>query len=210
MKRYSEDFIKKVREIRRKEGLSFVELGKRFKMHSSTMRNWCHDIEGSRWNTLIKSNEKKRQEIKNSELSVVPNVKSIGNKQAKLIASILYGCEGSKYPAHSGVAFANSDPQLILSFSKLLKKAFVLDTDKFSVHLQIHTTHNYNELKKYWSKLLDLPEKCFIKPTIKEPRGGKHRNGYIGTCTLRYRDYRIQLKMLGIFEKFTKKFSDLI
>jgi len=129
----------------------------------------------------------------------------MNKNQAKFITAILYGCEGAKYPASNAVSFSNSDPNLILVFLKLLKKSFNLDKKKFSVHLQVHTNHDYRDLRKFWANLLNLPETCFMKPTIREPRGKKHRNNYMGTCTLRYRDYRVQLKLLGIFEAFIRK-----
>jgi len=205
MKRYSENFIKRIREIRRKEEISFKGIGERFNIHSSTIRNWCYDLPSNRHETLIIRNEKIRKKLKASEISAIPKIDSIGKNQAKFLTAILYGCEGSKYPSSNTLSFVNSDPYLILSFLKLLKKSFDLDKNKFSVRLQIHTTHDYEKLKNFWADLLDLPESYFIKPTIKEPRGKKHRNNYMGTCTLRYRDYRIQLKLIGIFETFIKK-----
>jgi len=159
-------------------------------------------LPSNRWETLIVRNEKIRKKLKNSEISVIPQINSISKNQAKFLAAILYGCEGAKYPACNAVNFVNSDPYLLLLFLKLLKKSFDLDRRKFSLHLQIHTTHDYEKVKNFWADLLDLPESCFIKPTIKEPRGKKHRNNYMGTCTLRYRNYRIQLKLIGIFEAF--------
>jgi len=205
MKRYSEDFIKKIRGVREKEKLSFKKIGERFNIHNSTIRNWCYDLPSNRWETLIIGNEKIRKKLKKSETSAIPKINSIGKNQAKFLAAILYGCEGSKYPASNAVNFANSDPDLVLSFLRLLKKSFDLDKKKFSVHLQIHTNHDYKKLKRFWANLLNLSESCFIKPTIREPKGKKHRNNYMGTCTLRYRNYRIQLKLLGIFEKFIKE-----
>lgn len=208
MKRYSEDFIKKIREIRKKEKLSFKRLGERFNIPNSTIRNWCYGLSNNKWEALIIRNEKIRKKLKKSENSVVPKINSIGKKQAKFLAAILYGCEGSKYPSSNNVGFVNSDPDLVLSFLKLLKKSFDLDKKKFSVHLQIHTTHNYEKIKNFWANLLGLSEDCFIKPTVREPKGKKHRDNYRGTCSLRYGDYRIQLKLLGIFETFIKKLAN--
>jgi len=202
MKRYSDSFIKRAREIREKKILSFVQLGEMLNVPSSTVGNWCKGTVGTRWDTIIINNERKRKELKESEISVVPSFRKIGINQAKLLAGLLYGCEGSKYPAQSGVAFSNSEPNLVLTFVKLLRKSFELDESKFSAHLQIHTNHRYEDLRRFWADLLKIPESCFIKPTVREPKGGKHRDNYIGTCTIRYRDYRIQLKLLGIFEKF--------
>jgi len=202
MRRYSENLIKQVKRIRRKEKLSFRQLSRRFGIPGNTIRKWCDDLVGTRWDAILIDNEKKRAEIKRSEIHVAPDIDSITKDQARFLAGILYGCEGSKYPSHSGVAFANSEPNLVLGFLQLLRRAFDLNDSKFSVHLQAHVTQDYEEIKKFWSNLLSLPQSCFIKPTVRQPAGKKHRNNYLGTCTLRYRDYRIQLKLLGIFEKF--------
>lgn len=204
MKRYPDDFIKRAREIRKKNILSFEQLGRVLNVPSSTVRNWCKGTVGTRWDTMIINNERRRMLLKRSEISVVPRIRGIGKRQAKLLAGILYGCEGSKYPAQNGVAFSNSEPNLVRVFVKLLRKAFNPDESKFSVHLQIHTNHNYTNLRKYWANLLKIPEAYFIKPTVKEPKRGKHRDNYMGTCTLKYGDYRVQLKLLGIFEKLIK------
>lgn len=206
IKRYQDSLIKKIRRVREREKLSFKELERRYKIPDSTIKNWCKGTVGTKWDYLIVNNERRRKEIKGSELSCVPRIDRLNKEQSKFLASLLYGCEGSKYPAQKGVAFANSDPELIITFLQLIRKGFELDENKFSVHLQIHTTHNFEDLRKYWSDLLALPKKCFIKPTITVPRGGKHREVYLGTCTLRYYDYRIQLKLLGVFEKFLESF----
>lgn len=206
-KRYSDDLVVKVRELRLAEKLSFRELGRRFNVSSNTIGTWCRGPVGNRWDSIIKSNQRKREQLLLMDSKIVPQIKSINGDRALLLAGLLYGCEGSKYPAHVGVSFANSDPSLVVTFLCLLRKAFDLDKNKFSVHLQVHTTHDYLQIRKYWSNLLNIPESQFIKPTITEPKGGKHRTVYFGTCTLRYRDYRIQLRLLGVFGQFLTKFQ---
>lgn len=206
MRRYTEDFIQKARKLRIKEKLSLKELGRRIGISRGVASSWFREPVGNRWDALLISNEKRRQELRTSEVSVVPGIRKISKNEAKFLAGLLYGCEGSKYPAHNGVAFANSDPSLVSAFLGLLRKGFDLQENKFTVHLQIHTTHNSTKTKRFWAKLLSIKEDHFIKPTITPPTGKKHRHNYMGTCTLRYRDYRIQLKLLGIFEGFTGRF----
>lgn len=116
MKRYSEDFIKKIREIRKKEKLSFKKIGERFDIHNSTIRNWCYDLPSNRWETLIIGNEKIRKKLKSSETSVIPKIDSMGKNRTKFLAAMLYGCEGAKYPGSNRINFTNSDPDLILTF----------------------------------------------------------------------------------------------
>ena len=206
MRRYSIDFIQKIKELRKKEKLTFRELERKVGIPASTIRNWCDDVVGTRWDKILLANEKKREEIRNSENEIVPSCKSFSKTEAKFLAGILYGCEGSKYPASKGVSFANSEPKLILAFLRILRTAFDLDEKRIRLHLQTHTTQDYEKLKDFWSKLLNLPKTCFIKPTLTKPKGSKHRNNYLGTCTLRYGDYNIQLKLLGIFKKFINSF----
>ena len=197
MKRYDENFIKMVREIRIQKKLSYARLSQRYNIHSSTIRNWCCDIKsiGSKSDILLLYNEEKRTNIKNSENSIVPKLEAISKENAKFLAGLLYGCEGSKYPASNCMAFANSDPKLVVTFLHLRRKAFKLEKKKFIVHLQIHSTQKFGDLRKKWSNLLSIPEDQFLKPTVTSPKGKKHRNNYFGTCTLRYQDYRIQLKL---------------
>lgn len=206
MRRYPEKLIKKIKEYRVRNKLSFKELERIFHIPDTTIRNWCKGTVSNKWEYLIVRNERRRNSLKNSEISVVPKIDKINKKQAKFLASLLYGCEGAKYPATNRVAFSNSDPKLILTFLKLLKKGFDLDNNKFSIHLQIHSDQNFEELRKKWASILSMPETQFFKPTITTPRGRKHRDNYIGTCTLKYRDYIIQLKLLGIFEDFINQF----
>lgn len=210
MQRYNEDLIKQIRKLRKKELLSFSEIGRRFQIPSSTIRNWCYGLDVTRGDTLTKSNELKRKKLINSELHAVLKMDSLTQQQSMFIASILYGCEGSKYPSSNRIEFVNSNPYLVLSFLSLLQKSFLLDINKFRVHLQIHTTQNFESLRQYWSGLLNISEKYFIKPTVTAPKGKKHRNNYNGTCTIRYNDYKIQLKLLGIFEAFTKQFPSTV
>ena len=44
--------------------------------------------------------------------------------------------------------------------------------------------------------------KQFFKPTITVPKGKMRRRDYLGTCTIRYIDNKIQLRLLCIFDKF--------
>lgn len=210
MKRYSEDFINKAGRLRIKEKLSYRELGRRINVPSSTIGNWFHEPVGNRWDSLINSNENRRLMVRDSEKSVISSLDLKNKNNTKLLVGLLYGCEGGKYPATKGVSFSNSDPGLVLAFLKLLKASFNLKSDNFFVHLQIHSSQKFKKIRAFWSGLLKIPEKNFMKPTITNPKGGKHREDYKGTCSLRYRDYRIQLKLIGIFEAFLKNFLKLM
>ncbi len=210
MRKYLDEEIEKAIELRKSQGYSFAHLQRVTGIPATTIRNWCVDeYIGTRWDTLLRSNERKRQELRVSEIATLDTIKNIEVENAKILAAIIYGCEGSKYPATNKLELTNSDPNLLKVFIKLLRKSFILDEAKLRVHLQIHDIHDFKSVKSFWSDLLDIPKKQFIKPTITKVRGGKHRRIYHGTCSIRYHDYRLQLKVIGIYEALLKKLGEV-
>jgi len=199
--RHPPQIVEKARGLR-KQNLSFYEIGRMLNLHNSTVRNWCYDLGIRRYESLRLNNEIRRKRIKLQDAYLVPNLFEISSEQSRLFAALLYGCEGSKYPSTTIVAFVNSDPSLISTFLLLLRRGFELDEGKLRVQLQIHNNHNNSKLVKFWSKLLKIPANNFLKPTITKPRGKMRRQNYSGTCSLRYIDNKVQLRLLGIFENF--------
>lgn len=209
MRRHAYDFIQKVVALRQKERYSYALLSRKVGIPSSTVRNWCVGLDkGSKWDTLIRSNERKRQEFRAADKYVVKKYDLSDTTKAKLMVALLYWCEGSKYPSSTAVTMVNSDPELLRTFICLLRRAYELDESKFHVHVQIHTTHDFEKVREYWSNVLQIEPSRFIKPTITKPNGKKHRSEYLGTCTVKYQDYRLLLKLMGIYDAFAKKVSD--
>jgi len=210
MKRWKDSEVEAAKKLRESKKYSFAELQRITGIPATTIRNWCQDdYKGTRWDTLLASNERKRQGFKLSEKKTIDSIKNIDGENAKIYASLIYWCEGAKYPSTSRLEFTNSDPKLLSVFINLVRKAFSVDEKKFRAHVQIHTTHKYIDIKRFWSKCLKIAPAQFIKPTITKPKGKKHRKGYLGTCTLRYYDYRLQLKLIGIYEEFANRFNNM-
>jgi len=210
MRHWKDKEIEAVKRLRKKERYSFAELQRITGIPATTICNWCQDNHKvTRRDTLLISNEKKRQLFRLSEKKTIDSIKNIDALSAKIYASLIYWCEGAKYPSTRRLEFTNSDPELLCVFINLLRKSFSVDEKKFRVHVQVHTTHKYADIKKYWSKCLNISPTQFIKPTKTKPRGKKHRKEYLGTCTLRYYDYRLQLKLIGIYEEFASRFKNM-
>lgn len=194
---YTEDTVEKARKLRM-EGSSFKKISKDLGLSHSTAHRWCLDIKSH--NKCFLDHCEIREKLEKSEEKIVKNLKK-NRDYAKLITSLLYWAEGTKYPHSSSVSFSNSDPQMIKTFIFFLRKGFKLNESKFRVHLQIHTTHDKKEIFNFWSKLLQIPLSNFWKPTITKPTKKAKRRDYFGTCTLRYHDYKILLKIMGIYKK---------
>lgn len=198
---YTNDIVNNARELR-KEGLSCRAIGQKLQVSDGTIGRWCKDI---LINTkqLIKA-EETRNKIKTSEVEFLQTL-LLDQDLAKLSVSLLYWCEGTKYPQSKAVSFSNSDPNMIVLFVKLLRESFPLEEKKFKIHLQLHSTHDKKKMFEYWSDLLDIPENQFWVPTITEAKNKMKRQDYFGTCTVRYHDYTILLKMIGIYEIYMER-----
>ena len=188
----------------RKKGISSKVIAKKLGVGNTSVLRWTNDIPSK--NSNHKYFEKIHQRAKARGATIVRSRK-ITQEHAKILTSLLYWCEGAKYPSTNFVAFANSDITLVRSFLKLLRIGFKINENKLRVHLQLHTTHNIRETTNFWSRILKIPPKQFYKPTITSPTNRMKRREYMGTCTIRYYDVYLLLEIIGVFEKFSEKFD---
>lgn len=205
MKFHSDDLVLKIRE-RRKQGISLRGLEKEFGVANTTISRWVRDIYSNEPNFL--KSRKRELECKSQFRREVQRLR-VDKIGARIFASLLYWCEGSKYPSSSSLAFSNSDTGLVKTFLDLLKKGFDIDEKKLRIHLQLHTTHDKNAIIDFWSKFLKVNRNQFYKPTITVAGKKMKRKNYLGTCTIKYYDVKLLLQITGIFEEFSKKFGEV-
>ncbi len=199
MKFYSREIVEKAR-LARRGGLSLRSIEKKFKIPSSTLSKWVRDIKSD--NIIYK----KARVLESANINKYVNIFNnfiFRNEQLKVFASLLYWCEGSKYPSSNRLDFTNSDPRLIKTFLELLRSGFEIKEDKLRVRLQLHSSQNIKTESYYWSKTLNIPLKQFGKSTITNPNNKRKRLNYRGTCTIKYCDVKLLLQIKGIYEKFS-------
>ncbi|PIY96809.1 MAG: hypothetical protein COY66_02670 [Candidatus Kerfeldbacteria bacterium CG_4_10_14_0_8_um_filter_42_10] len=201
MKFYLEKIVNQVRKAR-KEGFSIKKLEKKFNIPDTTISRWIRDIPSQ--NTLFKKARLKEKKERSRYAGIAKKLK-LNKDLSKVFCSLLYWCEGSKYPSSNALTFSNSDPDLVFIFLFLLRRGFKLDEKKIKIHLQIHTTHIEKEIKKYWSNLLSIPENQFYKSTITRPTKSMKRKNYLGTCTVKYYDVKSLHHIMGIYDSLIKK-----
>lgn len=200
---HSDNIVKEARRLRKK-GLSAREIGRRLNVGDSTVLIWCNDIPSK--NPYHLYMQELKEKAKNRSSGVAKDIK-INRHLAKLFASIVYWCEGAKYPSSNFVAFSNSDVGLIRTFLTLFRIGFQPKEDKLKASLQLHTTHDKKEITYFWSKILKIPKSQFYKPTITKPTKNMKRKNYKGTCTIRYYDVYLLHEMTGIYEEFFRKIN---
>jgi hypothetical protein len=199
---YQNDIVEKARKLRESKE-SIGQIAKRLSIGKTTISRWCEDI-------VLDDNQyqlrarKEHENAKTKGASVARNIK-INSRTARLFASILYWCEGSKYPSSNFIAFANSDVGLVVTFLELFRIGYNPKEDKIRVSLQLHTTHNETEMTAFWSNKLKISKNQFYKTTFTNPTKNMKRKNYKGTCTIRYYDVSLLLEITGAFEAFSRK-----
>lgn len=199
MKFYGKEIVEKAR-LARKKGLSLRTIEKQLDIPNSTISKWVRDIKSD--NLFYKKARLLEEKNKNTSIYLLKKYK-VNKDSAKILLSLLYWCEGSKYPSTNCVAFSNSDPSMMETFIKLLRKGFDIKEEKLRVRLQLHYIHNIKKENNFWSTLLKIPLNQFGKPTITIPNNKRKRLKYRGTCTIKYYDVKLLLQITGIYERFS-------
>jgi hypothetical protein len=201
---HQENIVRKARELKKK-GISSAEIARRLNVGDSAVFRWCSDIPSK--NPYHLYAQQLRDEAKEKSRGIVESI-DLTEEGAKILASILYWCEGAKYPSSNFIAFSNSDVDLVITFLNLFRIGFQPKENKLRVSLQLHTTHNKEKITSFWSRVLKIPKSQFYKPTITEPTKNMKRINYKGTCTIRYYDVYLLHEIIGIYETFSGKIKE--
>jgi len=126
---------------------------------------------------------------------------------AAILLSVLYWCEGAKYPGTSRIEFVSSDENMQIVFIKLMRQVFAeeIDETKLRVMLQLHSSHNIPITIEHWSKVLNIPRAQFTKSHITVGKNTRYRHTYNGTCALRYHNYRFLLRIMGNYNQISNQ-----
>ena len=109
----------------------------------------------------------------------------------------MYWGEGSKTGYRT--SFINSDPAMVATFLKLLRKSFSIDESKLRALVHIHEYHNDPEIKEYWSKITSIPLSRFTKSYLKPHSQKVIRPGYKGAIRIAYYDSLIVYELKAIY-----------
>ncbi len=217
MKKKWEESIKEQARTMRRNGASYGEITKTYKVAKSTLFEWVKKIEKpntlyhtnhNAWFASIRekaaeANKKKRQrEIDVIIDSVKEEVEQwhflLDKNVQKSILSILYWAEGQKLPERGApVKFANTDPRLILLFVKLITECYQVDLKKLKIGLYIHWYHKETVVRNFWKKLLGVHDSQFRKIYRKRRHNSKRfRKNFMGICFVIYQDVDLRQRIV--------------
>lgn len=219
----------KVKNLR-KQGYTFSEIKNHLRVNiaKSTLSDWCKDIKmlpvyykkieklnninREKGREIVKINrEKERTEflnrIKKEIIKLLPAIKESYDFK-KIILSILYLGEGSKWKGHRGLMLGSSDPDIIKLYIKLLEEVYSIQKNSLRARISYRADQNIEDLTKFWSKITGLPSLYFYK-TKPDPRTigrlTKNKN-YKGVCVITCAGTKFQLELEAIAKILCNKF----
>ncbi len=215
--RSKEDYFilrQKARRLRR-TGNSYQEIIHKLKLSKSTVSRWCRDIKlsptqievlGKRYDTQLRgarANRVKRQkEIEIIQKTARKEIRRPNREMLKMAGAMLYWAEGNK-TNHLGLT--NSNPAMIIFMVNWFEKFLNIKPNQLKAHLHLHDGQNEKKIKRYWSKLTQVPENRFGKTYIK-PEGTGHRKNKLYNGTIRISMYNKNLlyKVLAWIDQYQK------
>lgn len=187
------------------QGFKKHEIATQLGKSSSDISRWCRKAFDITKPTINSSYQERLRYCWFSQNPI--KIDSLSKNLSTILLSLLYWCEGAKYPGTSRIEFVSSDENMQVVFIKLMRIVFAdeIDESKFRVMLQLHSTHNVQTTIEHWSKILKIPTTQFTKPHITIGKNTRYRHTYNGTCGLRYHNYRFLLRIMGNYSQVSNQ-----
>lgn len=208
----------------RRQGCSLKDIESRLGIARSTLSGWLRTVELTsqqrvkldlRWrNALIDARKKavawhnaekaKRFEIAiksaNMSLSLIKNdICTI-----ELALALLYLGEGFK--KNYGLGMGNSDPLILKFFLKAISDIYKIDRNKVRYDLHLRADQDPDEMRKFWSKELGIPQsRCITVSMDKRTIGRPTYSDYKGVCVINCGNIAIQRKLVYLSRAFCEQ-----
>lgn len=123
----------------------------------------------------------------------------LSDRDLLIAGTALYAGEGAK--TDGKVAFANSDPRMIVLFLRWLRTFFAIDESRLRLRLYLHEGLDLEDAHAFWAEITGIPTSQFQRPyrAVADPsiRTSKHPRGcpsVIYTCS---RTHRTIMGLMG-------------
>lgn len=191
-----------------------VKVSKKHK--EAIYKNWLKALARARVRAVHWHNQQKEQRLIKARLQAQAVLEKLNLNNPNIIdlaLAFLYLGEGSK--KRPGTSIGSSDPLILKFFLTCLRKNYNLPVDKIRCYLHLRSDQDPENLKKYWSKELNLPLANFNKSLIdKRTAGRKTYQEYKGVCLITCGKAEIQRKLMylanGFCEEIIKKTGPIV
>lgn len=212
--------------VLRKQGMSYSQIKKILGVSKSTLSYWLRDyplpeekikelqrIGAHRSEQAIEryreTMRQKRERRLNRFYKEQMKLFFPFNKRDLLLAGLfLYWGEGAKTKT-TQLSISNTDPSMIRFFVAWLTNSLGVSKEKLRIQLHLYKDMEIKKETIFWSKALNIPEKQFNKPYIKESSSKRinHKGGFgHGTCNVTIGDARLSEKILMAIKAIADKY----
>ncbi len=117
---------------------------------------------------LFAFNKKRTNQIDKQNKFIVSDsaksIKPISDYELGLIGSMLYWGEGTIYQGryrYPRLSFSNSNPEIIKVYALFLRRILKVSDKNIKPGIHIHPNIKESEARRFWAKIIDLPEASF-------------------------------------------------
>lgn len=178
----------------RRQGLTYGEIASSLGVSKGSVSLWVRDLPrpaqgqagvDARIAGLRRHFAAKRaRDAAQREVDVAAGAVEIGElseRELLIAGAVAYWAEGSKakpWRRSDRVVFTNSDPGMILLFTRFLA-ALGVEEHRLRFRIAIHVTADVDSATRYWSDLVGVPASRFQRPTLKRhvPQPGRRNTG---------------------------------
>ncbi|MFC1710385.1 helix-turn-helix domain-containing protein [Patescibacteria group bacterium] len=205
---------RKVIELR-KRGKTYSDIRRELKIPKSTLSGWLSgypltkkqikklqdNIENKKDIATEKFREtmsqKRRYRLTNVIREEQKNLPCLNKRELYLCGLFLYLGEGTKGLRNS-VCLCNTNPKVILFYYYWLINVVGVSRERLRVLVHLYEDMDVEKTLHYWSKLLNIPRRQFVKPYIKRTyrEDIDHKGHGYGTCNLYISDQHLKEKII--------------
>ncbi|MBU4298625.1 hypothetical protein KJ636_01115 [Patescibacteria group bacterium] len=222
------DLVKKEMAIKlRRKGKSIRGIEKLLGVRRSTLSGWLCNIEltkgqkeklHQKWlSALVKARLKAAEINKNGRLERIEKIKreirkfmlkvKIDKTVGELMLAVFYLAEGTK--RENSIVIANSNPEILKAFLNLFRYLYQSDKSKFRCCLHLRKDQPEEQLKNYWSRILDIPKSQFHKTQFDKRTVKPTFKNYKGVCVVIYFDMNLQRRLLYMGEELLQMINKI-
>jgi transposase-like protein len=190
------------RKLRSEGGLPISAIASRLGVAKSSVSRWVRDVELTpeqhaalkAMNPLYNAQLRGQSARSASARAVRSAAQQHGRALARrgdalhIQGCMLYWAEGAK--SRNAVAFANSDPHMMVLFLRFLRDCYGVTVDRVALAVNCHVDNGLSapEIVQWWLDRLGLPASCARAPTVNRPSpSSRGRRGHVlphGTARL--------------------------
>jgi hypothetical protein len=161
--------------------------------------NFVNGNHGARLRGPNKLARAKQAEIERLMEEGKERIGRLSERDLLIAGTALYAGEGAK--RDGVVAFANSDPRMIVLFLAWLRHLVVVDESRMRLRLYLHEGLDLAAANEFWSQLTGIPQSQFGKPYRAVPDPSIRRSKHpMGCPAVRYACSSTHRRIMGLVD----------